>query len=107
MVARAPLRYTPTMTADELLASLAEGTPPRRASRELLALWLDAKGDFDGSHEIAQALTNPGGALIHAYLHRKEGDLGNARYWYRQAGVDLPSTSLEAEWRSLVEHFSS
>ena len=52
----------------------------------LLALWWDARGDWKRAHEIAQDVSDADGAWVHAYLHRKEGDLGNAAYWYRRAG---------------------
>ena len=60
----------------------------------LRALWLDAKGDFDGAHCIAQDIHDADGARVHAYLHRKEGDLSNAGYWYRRAGCELFRGSL-------------
>ena len=42
------------------------------------------------------------GAAVHAYLHRKEGDLANAGYWYARAGRSMPAGTLAAEWRDLV-----
>jgi hypothetical protein len=83
-------------------ASLNATSPPRGLSELLRALWLDAKGDFDGAHAIAQKIGDADGAILHAYLHRKEGDLSNARYWYRRAGVQVGSGSLDAEWEALV-----
>jgi hypothetical protein len=82
-------------------ASLARSSPPE-LSPPLTALWLDRKGHFDRAHAIAQDMPDPEGARIHAYLHRKEGDLDNARYWYRRAGAEMPRESLEAEWENLV-----
>jgi hypothetical protein len=55
----------------------------------LLALWWDAKGDWEKAHGIAQDVARADGAWVHAYLHRKEGDLGNAGYWYQRAGRDV------------------
>lgn len=72
----------------------------------LLALWLDASGDWDGAHRAIQAETGEDPAWVHAYLHRKEGDLSNAGYWYRRAGRDMPATSLEDEWTSLATYFT-
>ena len=72
----------------------------------LLALWHDAKGNWNAAHEIAQ--TKEGTATydrLHAYLHRKEGDSLNADYWYRRARVVLPSVSLAEEWNLLAEAF--
>ncbi len=68
----------------------------------LYALWHDAHGDWDTAHNIAQDIDSPQGALLHAYLHRKEGDAFNAAYWYRQAGLPAFSGSLEAEWTALA-----
>ncbi len=68
----------------------------------LLALWWDAKGDWDRAHEIAQDVGGADGAWVHAYLHRKEGDLGNAVYWYRQAGRGAASGDLRVEWEEIV-----
>lgn len=68
----------------------------------LLALWWDAKGDWNRAHEIAQDVSGADGAWVHAYLHRKEGDLGNAAYWYRRAGRDVAVGDLRAEWEGIV-----
>ncbi|WP_420322825.1 hypothetical protein [Flagellimonas sp.] len=70
----------------------------------LQALWWDAKGNWNASHNIAQDLHTPMGSWIHAYLHRKEGDKWNAGYWYRQAGRSFPECSLEKELEQMVEH---
>jgi hypothetical protein len=85
-----------------------EPSPPAGLSLPLQALWRDAKGDWEGAHELAQAEPGPAGDWVHAYLHRKEGDTSNARYWYRRAGKTTPSSSLPDEWdaiaRALLEH---
>jgi hypothetical protein len=77
-------------------------TPPASLSNALQALWYDAKGDWDTAHKRAQAQEDANGAWVHAYLHRKEGDLSNAGHWYRRAGKPVANTSLDAEWESLV-----
>jgi hypothetical protein len=87
-------------------ASLAQVTPPAGISPALQALWYAAKGDWNRAHEITQ----PGGPeldWVHAYLHRMEGDLGNAAYWYRRAGKPVATGSLEEEWATLVTSFLS
>lgn len=89
------------MTMDEFKSS----ANPKGFSVELEALWHDGKGDWNKSHEVIQDVNSKNAAWIHAYLHRKEGDLGNAQYWYSRAGKTMPGTSLDDEWRSLVEHF--
>jgi hypothetical protein len=83
-------------------ASLAAAAPPAGLSRALVALWLDAKGDWDGAHQAAQADEGGAGDWVHAYLHRKEGDAGNAAYWYRRAGKPACRTALEDEWTAIA-----
>ena len=78
---------------------------PKGFSVELEALWYDGKGDWNKSHEVIQDVNSKNAAWIHAYLHRKEGDLGNAQYWYSRAGKTMPNVGLDEEWKSLVEHF--
>jgi hypothetical protein len=68
----------------------------------LLALWWDMKGDWSKAHEIAQEVDDSDGAWVHAYLHRKEGDAGNAAYWYRCAGQSVGHGDLRTEWESIV-----
>ncbi|MFS4457085.1 hypothetical protein [Maribacter sp. 2304DJ31-5] len=68
----------------------------------LKALWYEAKGDWESSHNIAQDMHDHLGSWIHAYLHRKEGDRFNAGYWYGQAGKPYPENNLEEELRELV-----
>jgi hypothetical protein len=83
-------------------ASVHEVAPPASASLPLQALWWDAKGDWAKAHECAQADPGVSGAAVHAYLHRKEPDLSNARYWYNRAGRSPASGSLEQEWDALA-----
>ena len=83
--------------------SLARKGPPAELDAALKALWWDAKGDWNKAHECAQQKEDKPGAWVHAYLHRKEGDLSNAGYWYRQAGKPAASTSLEAEWEAIAK----
>lgn len=91
------------MNYREFVASLAAGTCPGEAGPCLRALWHDAQGDWDAAHEIVQQLHDRGAARIHAYLHRKEGDEWNARYWHRQAGSAYPEDmTLQAEWEYLT-----
>jgi len=91
------------MTLAEFKASLSQTTPPAELSKVLHALWEDAKGDWDRAHQLAQSVSNADGAWVHAYLHRKEGDLSNAAYWYANAGQHMPNTSLEAEWEHIAQ----
>ncbi len=85
--------------------SLANPEPPPNLSLALQALWWDAKGDWDKAHQRAQERDDAAGAHVHAYLHRKEGDLPNANYWYRRAGAAPSTLSLDGEWEELVRGF--
>ncbi|MBK7871761.1 MAG: hypothetical protein IPJ74_14320 [Saprospiraceae bacterium] len=87
------------MTFDEF-RSLAH---PQDLPPLLQALWQDAQGNWHKAHEIAQDIETPDGAWVHAYLHRKEGDLWNADYWYRRAGRTRPDMTLEEEWEEIVK----
>jgi hypothetical protein len=75
---------------------------PAKLALPLQALWYDAQGDWEAAHDLAQAAANPDGDWVHAYLHRKEGDTGNARYWYAQAGRPEFHGPLAAEWVSIA-----
>lgn len=86
------------MTLPEFKASLSTDVPPKGISNLLEAMWYDGKGDWERSHNIAQDVHSKDGSWIHAYLHRKEGDYGNAAYWYARAGRKMPSVSLKDEW---------
>jgi hypothetical protein len=90
------------MTLEEFRAAEA-----REFDGPLLALWWDGRGDWDRAHEVAQELDDADGAgadgaWVHAYLHRKEGDMGNAAYWYRRAGQPMGSGDLGEEWERMV-----
>ena len=89
------------MTLDDFKAGIEGRTPPD-VSPLLRALWHDAKGDWDAAHTLAQDIDDVKGAWVHAYLHRKEGDEGNAGYWYRRAGRPHSRASLEAEWDEIA-----
>lgn len=90
------------MTLEDFKASLSHDAPPDLAP-PLRALWHDAKGDWQRAHAIAQEVDDAAGAWVHAYLHRKEGDAGNAAYWYDRANQPVASDSLSAEWTRIVE----
>lgn len=93
------------MSFDEFQAAVASGAAaPAGVSGALQALWHDARGDWDGAHECAQEDKSRDGSWVHAYLHRKEGDEGNAGYWYARAGRPMPGrgVTLEAEWAAIA-----
>lgn len=89
-------------TAEELRTSVAGDAPPPGLDAALTALWWQAKGEWTRAHEAAQAGEDAGSAWVHAYLHRKEGDLGNAGYWYRRAGRPVADGPLDQEWHTIT-----
>ena len=99
------------MTTDAALAkfeaSLGGDAPPPGITAPLEALWWDAQGDWTKAHHCAQAEESAAGAWVHAYLHRKEGDLANAGYWYRRASKPVADGALAAEWRAIVHALSA
>jgi len=93
------------MSFEELQHSVAQdAAPPAGSSLAVQALWHDARGNWDGAHNFAQDDHSRDGSWVHAYLHRKEGDNGNAGYWYSRAGRTPPAkgTTLEAEWAEIA-----
>lgn len=92
-------------TAAVFRKSLSTSAPPVGAGPLLTALWHDAKGDWKRAHEIVQDEDGAEAAWVHAYLHRKEGDLSNAGYWYRRAAKPVSKVSLEDEWDEIVSAF--
>ncbi|MGD8176299.1 hypothetical protein [Marinimicrobium sp. ARAG 43.8] len=73
------------------------------SSTALKALELARSGDWEGAHTLVQDGSDSLSALIHGYLHREEGDLSNAAYWYRRAGETLPDNTLTEEWQRLYQ----
>ena len=90
------------MSTADFRASLSGGVPAPSLEPPLAALWWAAKGNWDAAHKIVQDEETTEAAWVHAYLHRVEGDLGNAGYWYRQAGKPVAEDTLDAEWERIV-----
>lgn len=93
------------MNLQRFRQSLKSERPPRGLDAPLRALWHEARGDWDRAHGIAQKAGGKSAARVHAYLHRREGDLSNADYWYARAGEERPSGALDKEWEALVQSF--
>ena len=90
------------MNVAEFRVSLKSAAPPKGLSPALVGLWWDAKGDWPKAHESTQQDEGPDGSWVHAYLHRKEGDMSNAKYWYRRANRAAAYGDLDREWESIV-----
>jgi len=90
------------MTLTEFKATLSGAQPPGDVAPALAALWWAAKGDWDRAHKLVMDGDGGDAAWVHAYLHRVEGDLDNARYWYRAAARTPASGPLDAEWAAIA-----
>ena len=90
------------MTTADFKASLSGAAPAPDLAAPLAALWWAAKGNWDRAHSIAQDEPGADGSWVHAHLHRVEGDLGNAGYWYRQAGKPVATDAIDTEWERMV-----
>ena len=91
------------MTLEELKASTRGGVAPTAAGKPLQALWHDANGEWEKAHACVQSEASREAAWVHAYLHRKEGDVSNAAYWYSRAGREAPGVSIDEEWESIAQ----
>ena len=90
------------MTRKEFHASISRISPPSGLTGALTALWWQRKGDWDKAHGVAQSDNSAEAAWVHALIHRQEGDLSNAAYWYRRADREASINTLEAEWGAIV-----
>ncbi len=82
--------------------TLSQAAPPRTLAAPLAALWWAKKGDWDKAHRLVMDETSRDAAWVHAWLHRAEGDIGNAHYWYRQARRHPAEGDLDAEWDAIA-----
>jgi hypothetical protein len=92
-------------TLTEFKSSLHDTQPASGLSVQLKSLWYDGKGDWHGAHAQVDQLNDQASAWVHAYLHRKEGDIWNADYWYNRAKRQRPASTLDEEWEQLVVYF--
>ena len=90
------------MTYDQFAATFADGEPPSDLSVPLKGLWLVASGDWDGAHVLVQDDPSDEAAWVHAHLHRVEGDVGNAGYWYNRAGRSPTNVPFEQEREAIA-----
>ena len=91
------------MNLTEFKDSTAKPRPPHELTPALVALWWEAKGDWERAHGLVMDEAGVDCAWVHAYLHRREGDLANARYWYAEAGKPAESGPLGGEWDSIAK----
>ena len=92
------------MSPHALLKSAHSGNPmPSGLNPAHQALWLEQAGDWQKAHDMCDSIADPAGSWIHAHLHRVEGDLSNASYWYHRASKEMPNCSLDQEWIQLVD----
>jgi hypothetical protein len=90
------------VTPAAFTASVAKAAPPRDLAPPVQALWWAAKGEWDKAHGLVMNDESREAAWVHAYLHRVEGDLPNASYWYRTAGRPVCSDALDTEWSAIA-----
>jgi hypothetical protein len=88
---------------DAFRHSLSKRKPPSDYPPALQALWWAEKDDWNAAHEIVMVHDDADCAWVHAYLHRAEGDLDNARYWYRTAGKRAATGALDAEREAIIK----
>lgn len=93
------------MNVEEFKATLKEKYPDPEWNIQIQALWFDGRGEWKKAHDLVDHLNDRKSAHIHAYLHRVEGDLWNARYWYNRAEENEFNGSLEDEWEFLVSKY--
>ena len=90
------------MAYDEFILTIENDELPSHLPLYMQALWYDAKGDWHKAHSLIDSLNDKNSCLVHAYLHRKEGDLNNANYWYTKTHARLPQVSLAQEWKTIT-----
>ena len=75
----------------------------------LQAVELALAGDGDAAHQLVQQYENDATASwLHAVLHKVEGDLSNARYWYRRANrMDRANEEPRAELAAIQAELRS
>ena len=93
------------MNTKEFVQSIEEGNLPKDLDIETQALWIERNGNWQEAHDMVKSLETMKAFWVHAYLHRREGDIRNAQYWYSRAGRKLPDLSPDEEWQEIVGHF--
>ena len=102
-----PCLHSAFVTPAEFKQTLSNDAPPANIAVPLAALWWAAKGEWDKAHTLVMNDDSREAAWVHAYLHRVEGDLGNAAYWYHTAGRPVFDGALNKEWDGIVAGLSN
>lgn len=92
----------PNANAERFFASLEEASPPAGLKPPVRAVWHGLRGEWEEAHAIVQALEGTDAAWVHAWLHRVEGDLVNAGYWYRRAGRGAAEGATDHEGQTIA-----
>ena len=95
------------MDYSEFIISISSNTPPNFDSQLLLAMWYSLKDEWDTSHEIVQDINSTDAAWVHAHLHKIEGDMSNAKYWYDKATKNTLDLSIEGEAEEIIKFLLS
>ena len=91
------------MNYNNFIKLTKESKPPDILSGIELALWYAIKNNWDMAHNIVQDINTNTASWIHAYLHRLEGDLSNANYWYNRAGKKCSTETLQFELNNIIK----
>ena len=83
-------------------ASVGKEELPNEISSPIEVICYRGKGNWEEAQRLVQSDNSPNGSWVHAYLHRVEGDLGNAAYWYRMADEAVCNSGLDEEWVEIV-----
>lgn len=100
---RDAVMQSPSMTLSDFQKSLSDPQPPSGLSVPLRGLWYAAKGEWDKAHKTVQDENSPESAWVHAHLHKQEGDISNAGYWYAKSPRNTSRLTLEEEWKQIAD----
>ena len=99
------LEHPPVQRQDFDQSLQQSEAPPAGASLPVTALWWVCKRNWQTAHDLIDQAPGLDEAWVHAFLHRMEGDQGNADYWYRRAGKVRPNETIGKELEQLLNHF--
>ena len=91
------------MQYEDFIKLTKESEPSDKLAEIHLAIWYAVKDNWDMAHKIVQDINTKTASWIHAYLHRVEGDIGNAQYWYNRAKKESSSESFETELNDIIK----